>query len=304
MERFQGLRRWLRAALLGVMSGAMLVAAMPGVAQAADDATCTSCHDADDDPDLFAIGRTKHGVRADSRTPGCTSCHGDSKEHVSNFGSRATGVIFKKGAYPISAASVINASCLSCHGQNLTRHLWTGSVHEGNEVACTACHTLHVAQDPVLDKRSQPEVCYACHRAQRAQFNKQSRHPTPEGKVACSDCHATHGAAGPKLLKRDSVTETCYACHTEKRGPFLNDHQPVGDDCASCHAPHGSSAAGLLKARAPQLCYQCHTGHDLQGGKNAPKKTLAVQARSCLNCHTEIHGSNSPRGGQNLLTPK
>jgi hypothetical protein len=31
--------------------------------------------------------------------------------------------------------------------------------------------------------------------------------------------------------------------------------------------------------------------------------TYIEQARGCLNCHTEIHGSNNPNGGQNLLPP-
>lgn len=299
MARFQGFGCMLCAALFGVLLGV----ALPAVARAADDATCTSCHDAEDDPELLAIGRTRHGVHADSRTPGCTSCHGQSQAHVARSGAHPTEIIFKRGSHAASAASVINASCLSCHASDVARHLWTGSAHERHEVACTACHTLHVAHDPVQDKRRQPEVCYACHKAQRAQFHKPSRHPTSEGKVACSDCHSAHGGVGRGLLKRDSVVETCYTCHTDKRGPFLNDHQPVADDCVNCHAPHGSSAAGLLKARAPQLCYQCHTGHSLQGGRNSPKQVLVVQARSCLNCHTEIHGSNSPHGGQNLRTP-
>lgn len=268
------------------------------------DARCTKCHDPGDTPALVAIGRTRHGVRADGRTPGCTSCHGESANHLSSRGKTSPDLIFKAGAFPLTEAGVLNQSCLSCHGRDLASHLWLGSAHDSNGVACTSCHQVCAAQDPVLDKRSQPEVCYSCHKAQRAQFNKPSRHPTPEGKVACSDCHNAHGSAGPKLLKRDSVVETCYACHMEKRGPFLNDHQPVGDDCGNCHAPHGSSADSLLKARVPQLCYQCHTGHAQDVGRNSPKRNLALQASSCLNCHTEIHGSNSVRRGQNLLTPR
>jgi DmsE family decaheme c-type cytochrome len=163
----------------------------------------------------------------------------------------------------------------------------------------------------VRDKRTQPEVCYTCHKEQRAQFNKQSHHPTPEGKVSCSDCHNAHGSAGPKLMKRDSVVETCYTCHMEKRGPFVHNHRPVSDDCTNCHMPHGTTADNLLKARPPMVCYQCHSGHGTPGVAGiAPgvanvgkANTNIEQARGCLNCHTEIHGSNNPNGGQNLLPP-
>jgi DmsE family decaheme c-type cytochrome len=309
---------------------ALLVLVLLGGAQAADtakavpalradlvlngDAKCTKCHDANDSPGVLAIGRTKHGVRADGRTPGCTSCHGESQTHLASKGDAAVDVVFKKGIYPPSAVSVTNQSCLSCHRKDATQHLWTGSAHDSNDVACTACHQVHVTHDKVLDKRTQPEVCYTCHKAQRAQFNKQSHHPTPEGKVACSDCHNAHGSVGPKLAKKDSVVETCYSCHMEKRGPFVHNHQPVNDDCTHCHTAHGSTADSLLKARSPQVCNQCHSEPSSHGTPGIagiappvtrfPKaNTFIEQGRGCLNCHTEIHGSNNPHGGQNLLSP-
>jgi DmsE family decaheme c-type cytochrome len=214
----------------------------------------------------------------------------------------------KKSKTPVAER---NKACLSCHQQESKRHMWAGSAHESADVACTSCHQVHTAHDKVRDKRTQPEVCYTCHKEQRAQFNKQSHHPTPEGKVACSDCHNAHGSAGPKLMKRDSVVETCYTCHMEKRGPFVHNHRPVSDDCTNCHTPHGSTADNLLKARPPLVCYQCHSGHGTPGIAGiAPKVTTSPkantnieQARGCLNCHTDIHGSNNPNGGQYLLPP-
>lgn len=275
------------------------------------DAKCTACHDEGDSPGVLAIGKTKHGTVADGRTPSCTSCHGDSPTHINKpagmkdrpLPDRTFG---KKSKTPVAER---NQSCLSCHQKDAKRHLWAGSTHEVNDVACTNCHQVHTQHDKVRDKRTQPEVCYACHKEQRAQFNKQSHHPTPEGKVSCSDCHNVHGSAGPKLMKRDSVVETCYTCHMEKRGPFVHDHRPVSDDCTNCHMPHGTTADNLLKARPPLVCYQCHSGHGTPGvagiapgiTNSAKANTNIEQARGCLNCHTEIHGSNNPNGGQNLL---
>jgi len=176
-------------------------------------------------------------------------------------------------------------------------------------VACTSCHQLHTAKDKVADKRTQPEVCFTCHKEQRAQVNKPSHHPVLEGKVACSDCHNAHGSIGPKLVKRDSVVETCYTCHMEKRGPFVHSHEPVNEDCGNCHNPHGTVAESLLKARPPFLCHQCHTPHGGQvaqlRGQGQPLSMVGAttsgksginytQARGCLNCHTQVHGSNNP----------
>jgi predicted CXXCH cytochrome family protein len=99
----------------------------------------------------------------------------------------------------------------------------------------------------------------------------------------------------------------------------VQNHEPVQENCASCHNPHGSNIAGMLHTRDPILCNQCHTPHTA-GGVGAvggqpgvfppavpPQAVSAVtplssgintvniwQGRSCLNCHTQIHGSNNP----------
>jgi len=165
----------------------------------------------------------------------------------------------------------------------------------------------------VQDKRTQPEICFTCHKEQRAQIDRPSHHPIPEGKMSCSDCHNPHGSIGPKLMKRDSVNETCYSCHMEKRGPFVHDHQPVSEDCSICHNPHGTTAESMLKTRAPFLCQSCHTPHSpvqpsLTGQTTPSLNSLGwwngaaiTQGRGCLNCHNQIHGSNNPSAGNPLF---
>jgi DmsE family decaheme c-type cytochrome len=110
-------------------------------------------------------------------------------------------------------------------------------------------------------------------------------------------------------MKRDSVVETCYTCHMEKRGPFVHTHEPVAEDCSNCHNPHGTTAESMLKARPPFLCHQCHTPHGAQvaqiAGQRQSSSLLSAttsgksginytMARGCLNCHTQVHGSNNP----------
>jgi DmsE family decaheme c-type cytochrome len=308
------LKQIRKGALLSLVMAAMCLVAGPAVAADAKDlvlngdAKCTACHDASSAPQLLGIGKTKHGTRADGRTPTCTSCHGESKGHAEPSGSQSKpDVTFgRKGKAP---ASVQNEACLSCHRKDSGRHLWAGSVHEVRDVACASCHNIHSGVDKVRDRTDQPEVCYACHAAQRVKANKPWHHPVAEGQMTCSDCHNAHGSAGPVLMKRDSVVETCYTCHMEKRGPFVHNHQPVSENCAICHEVHGTTAENLLKVRQPFLCQTCHTPHGpfppavAKGG--APQQpgwwngSTITQGRGCTNCHTEIHGSNNP----SLLSP-
>lgn len=268
------------------------------------------------------IYQTKHGVRGDSRTPTCQSCHGKSEKHLygdKNVKGRASpDIVFKKGAFPASASEDQNASCMACHANagGLRNH-WTGSQHESRGIVCANCHTIHAKADPVLTKATQPDVCFACHKTQRAQIHRISTHPILAGKIACSDCHNPHGSIGPTLLVKGTVNETCYTCHAEKRGPFLWEHSPVVDDCTNCHTPHGSNITPLLKARMPWLCQECHSGDhakniysgaNLLGGNvttingmNQPgslSSAAQVNGRSCTNCHVLIHGSNHPAGAK------
>ncbi len=273
------------------------------------DARCTRCHDEADSPKVLAVGKTRHGTNADGRAPTCTSCHGESDKHTANVadGKERPGPdrTFTKGTK--TAVTVRNDACLACHQKDAKRSHWEGSIHQARDVACTNCHEVHAAHDKVRDKKTQPEVCFACHKEQRAQVNRPSHHPIVEGKMGCSDCHNPHGSVGPKLMKKDSVVDTCYTCHMEKRGPFVHNHEPVNEDCSNCHNPHGTTAENLLKARPPFLCQQCHTPHGgfipqvLGAQVTAPTvngvgkgTTNLTQGRACNNCHTQVHGSNNP----------
>lgn len=280
------------------------------------DALCTKCHDETEAAPILSLYQTKHGVRGDARTPTCQSCHGASENHlkgnVDGKGRPSPDVIFKKGVYEPSADKERAAQCLACH-RGGKRNQWDGAQHQNNGVACNDCHKVHRASDPVLSKKTQPEVCFACHKEQRVDSKKISHHPIEEGKVVCADCHNPHGSAGPKLLKKNTVTETCFQCHAEKRGPLLWEHQPVAEDCTNCHSPHGSNITPLLKSRAPFLCDECHNGpHNskapyaaavggLQSGLTAApgaavNPNSSATGRACMNCHVMVHGSNSPAG--------
>lgn len=284
-------------------------------------AKCLVCHE----EHATQMKGSAHAVAADARTPSCVSCHGASAKHAENPVEVKPDRRFgRNGALPAAEASGV---CLACHS-DAKRIFWTTSAHPAADVGCGSCHKVHVGRDQVLRKIAEPEVCYACHKQQRAQANKPSRHPIAEGKMSCSDCHDVHGTAGPKMVKRDSTNDTCFACHAEKRGPFVHQHPAVVEDCSHCHNPHGSSIAGMLTARAPILCNQCHTPHTAGGigalggqpgvfpprapgqadseinATSSGRNVVNIwQGRSCLNCHTQVHGSNNPASGAPLGNP-
>jgi DmsE family decaheme c-type cytochrome len=289
---------------------------MPGAgeysAEGAD--SCLSCHGADDEHPAQEILATPHAVVSDSSSPfgegmhGCETCHGPSKAHLTRLedGSRPPVDFEFEGHTTVEDK---NEVCLGCH-QDGARFHWPGSAHDIEAVACTDCHDIHAVNDPVLALETQPKVCFDCHQEQRAQLLRQSRHPVQastaamshEGLMSCSDCHKPHGSSGPALLKRNTVNETCYDCHAEKRGPFLWEHAPVREDCTNCHTPHGSNYENLLIARQPWMCQQCHAANfhpsGIYSGRGIPPDGAdqRILGKQCLNCHSQIHGSNHPSG--------
>jgi DmsE family decaheme c-type cytochrome len=200
-----------------------------------------------------------------------------------------------------------NAVCMDCHAKDVTLG-WVGSMHERNDTGCASCHQVHSATDPVGLHALQADVCFECHKRQRSDSMKPSSHPIRsdnQARVAamtCTSCHNPHASVASALLIRNTTNELCTDCHAEYRGPMLFDHAPVSEDCTLCHQPHGSQHANLLKRRPPLLCQSCHSqrGHpslsytDASLPGNSP--SAMVLERSCLNCHTQVHGSNHPSG--------
>jgi len=257
------------------------------------DKTCMTCHASHAE----SFSKTLMG-RIWKTQPGkfaCENCHGAGSEHVKLGGGRGVGgIISFRSNDPARSIQSINTMCLTCHERG-DRTYWQGSTHEVRNVACTDCHTIMKAVSAKFQLKTvyEAETCFQCHKDRRAQMARSSHMPLREGKMVCSDCHQPHGTANEALLRTATINETCYKCHAEKRGPFLFEHTPVRENCLNCHDAHGSINEYMLKISRPRLCTECHGfGHSPSSGV----PSYQIMGRSCNNCHTQVHGTNSPSG--------
>lgn len=303
-------RGWLRVipavALLALASPAGGPHAQDGAAPAAGGefaaaGACAGCHE----EIATALSRTAHGRtrrRNWEGVSGCETCHGPGAAHVEGGGDAA--LIRRPGKMEPPEASAI---CLTCHEHGERSH-WKGSPHDQRGMSCLDCHKIHHDEPPasaLLKKATEFDTCTACHLRRKASLVRSAHMPMREGTMTCSSCHNTHGSAGPAQLIQASVNENCYSCHAEKRAPMLWEHPPVKENCLTCHDPHGSLHPRMQVAKMPRICQQCHDEmrHPTQPYSDASAApeffpTSRLFDRSCLNCHTNIHGSNHPAGNR------
>ena len=288
-ERVRGTgdRRAIASVLFCAVSVAMLTFSA-GALAAERGQRCVSCHN------------QNNWSQAHANLTTCASCHGKAGEHTENPNDVPPTVSF--GPNHFAEPQIQNNACLNCH-QADTPH-WDGGTHAVEDVVCSDCHDAHAPSEPVLLRAEQQNTCYGCHRDVRAEVRLPSRHPILEGKLACTDCHAPHGAVKRGELVGLNLNDTCLECHEDQRGPFLFEHPPVAEDCSYCHVPHGAVHEPLLESRGPFLCQECHVGNfhpsNALTGSGLPgaRPNYSLLGRNCMNCHPKVHGSNHPSGAR------
>ena len=120
-------------------------------------------------------------------------------------------------------------------------------------VDCTTCHDPHSRTGLIPPPGAEAMLCGSCHDVATYEFGLHS-------SVACSDCHALHGARGSALLSEYEENRLCESCHgrigvstrsTDLSSLRLNRMRllngptghvvPPGGRCGECHPAHGSS---------------------------------------------------------------
>lgn len=258
---------------------------------------CIECHD----EQKAGYFQGPHHRASDPRTPAakhaCEECHGPTGKHAEDPVLYDMPRDFTK-----MKPAEITELCTTCHKRG-EHAFWNSSPHEARGLSCVTCHSLHApkSEESHLIREDQFAVCGQCHRDKVQKQLRSGHMPVREGKLQCMTCHNAHGSPNVRQLRTGtSVNEACTTCHSEKRGPFLWPHAPVVENCATCHDPHGSNNDRMLVAKNPFLCQRCHvtarhppTIYDGAAVKNNVNRVIS---RSCVNCHSNIHGSNHPSG--------
>lgn len=272
---------------LALLRGLVLYAG-PGDAGPGDTAyvgseVCQGCHQ-----ELYA-GFQKHdphwrGIgdpRVAPNRQGCEACHGPGQKHVDTGDPQAI-LSFRDGS-----GQARSQACLSCHADYKEFFQFGRSPHKLTNVACNDCHRVH-SQTRIahLLKDKEADLCLSCHQEVKGKFYLPSRHKVLEGAIKCTDCHTPHGTRTRASLRKWNKfnDEVCFDCHAEKRGPWVFEHLAVkAEGCSVCHEVHGSPNRFMLVRRdVRRLCIECHG-------------VVHFAPASCVNCHTQIHGSNFSR---------
>ncbi|GAB4321385.1 MAG: cytochrome c3 family protein [Candidatus Sumerlaeia bacterium] len=210
-----------------------------------------------------------------------------------------------------SAASVSDATCLSCHarpditgvsqrGKGLTlfvdRATLEGSAHKG--VACTACHggAKTFMAVPHNDGRPLELLCSSCHNSEVEQYEKSVHgiwHGRGDEKAAsCASCHGAHDilpSSNPaSKTYKFNVHKTCGTCHQDTT---LLSQRQIGQKEAVeqfVDSIHGRALLtdGLIVA---PTCHDCHGAHDILPGEHPDSRIGRDRIpRTCGACHVLV----------------
>ena len=210
----------------------------------------------------------------------CEACH--------TQGETLTGTAHALAANPRSPAAT--HGCESCHGP--------GQAHVDDD------DKGHIRKFTQIKPTEINQTCLSCHNRGEHAGWEGSGHE--RRNLSCTSCHSVHSPKSPaRQLVKATQTELCATCHrvqvtkTERAGAW--EHAPVKENCATCHDPHGSSNDRMLAVRMPMLCQRCHvaTRHPssiYDKDEITTNKSNRMFGRSCVNCHSNVHGSNHPSG--------
>jgi predicted CXXCH cytochrome family protein len=210
--------------------------------------TCLTCHAGREEHNNYRRGEHwRNDV-------GCTDCHSPhAGEHATEGAGSSTFISAGSKLKPdVSTIKMLNESqpqlCLKCH--NEMKGQFTQPFHhkvlEG-AIKCSDCHNPHggfeAKQTRLATGADVP--CLKCHTDKQGPFVFEHAPLKVEG---CTICHAPHGAANAKLLKRNDVRQLCLECHSnthEIGAPntpsFHNQATARFQNCTTCHVKiHGS----------------------------------------------------------------
>jgi hydrogenase expression/formation protein HypE len=263
--------------------------------------TCLLCHDGMETTLKGTAHAQKLNPRSPEATQGCESCHGPGQQHVDDDAK----VHIRKFA-KVSPEET-NGTCLTCHNRGAHAG-WEGSTHERRNLSCTTCHSVHSPKSPAhqLVKATQTQLCATCHRTASGQDRaRRGAYARARRKmfVHVLSQPALAPVTNVKALKTEAPSgELCTTCH----------YRDAWTDAVGARASQGRAARRATtrmdrrtiecwSCRMPMLCQRCPR-RDAPSSSIYDKDEITVNksnrmfGRSCVNCHSNVHGSNHPSG--------
>ncbi len=250
---------------------------------------CLDCHD----DQIISLAGSAHQITdKEGDVPlavGCIGCHDGWRAHLEDPSSENITDLKSYSLFDLSEV------CGQCHRNPHQIAMLSTDPHSRTDISCLSCHKIHDNPHRMLVRDEDDNYCAACHTGVAAEFKRRSVHPLEAGNIGCTDCH--HLGNIKDNLFTAGFDWTCQECHDELAGPYIYEHEVTynhlveGGGCVECHEPHGSTNDRLLMQPGNGVCLQCHgvpprhrTAHSGLGTR-----------LGCVDCHTEIHGSNENR---------
>jgi DmsE family decaheme c-type cytochrome len=251
-----------------------------GTAPEKMNAQCLTCHDGGNR--IFWGGSIHQKNKL-----GCSDCHNPMAKFSAN------GLLKKQS---------ITETCQTCHQQQRAEFKKKSHmpVPEG-KMTCEDCHNPHGSSSPRLLKAdSVNDLCYTCHAEKRGPFLWEHA-PVREN---CLNCHFPHGSNNDKLLVQTRPM-LCQGCHsnTGNMGHMMFNANSLGSvvngnpTSLGFNYATGNQANGLSTPTTNTGAVNALTATNVAGGATI-SGTKRMIARSCQNCHMQIHGSNDPAGAR------
>jgi len=272
---------------------------------------CQTCHgtsanhlkNKNTPPDVVFNGAKK--VSAQSQSDVCMTCHKGSarglwegSKHPSNDVSCATcHKVHRTGGDKALGKTTQSEVCFACH-KSVRAQTMRVSSHpiQAGKVSCSDCHNPHGSVGPKLVKEENVrDTCFNCHAEKRGPF----LHEHAGAMDDCANCHIPHGSTNFALLKSRQPW-LCQECHGDSAphpgAVYSGNNLPGGAQAnanltGGLRPPMGSSASFL--APVPLNAQNPVTGAPITSNAGSAQ----IMMRGCVNCHSQIHGSNHP-GGQ------
>lgn len=272
---------------------------------------CQTCHgpsaahlkEKKNPTDVVFSGKGKSGAEAQSAV--CLNCHKGgarglwegSKHHTNDVACNNCHKIHRTGEDKVMSKITQPDVCFGCHKTERAQiHRISTHPIAAGKVTCSDCHNTHGSVGPKLVKeQSVRDTCFNCHAEKRGPF----LHEHAGAMDDCTNCHTPHGANNFAMLKSRQPW-LCQECHGDSAphpgAVYSGNNLPGGAQAnanltGGLRPPMGSGATFL--APVPLNVQNPVTGAPITSNAGSAQ----IMARGCVNCHSQIHGSNHP-GGQ------